>query len=289
MSKAVVVGFNGSAGSEAAVTWALERAARDKLPVIIVHAVDDRWMSPDFQYHEIIRQAGMELLQQAQAIASGRAPDVEVDIQLRHGSGGSVLRDVSKEAAIVVVGGHDKSWLDGGPVTDRALQVVSASECPVAVIPAKRGAGDRGVVVGVDGSAESLQAVAFAAAEADRGGDALTVVLAFKSPARWVEKRLPSSGLAESMVEEDRIVLAESVAGLGEKYPDLIIQQRLETDTEPAKALVNIAAGARLLVIGSRGRGAFSRTVLGSTAHAVLMQVPCPTIVTRVHRVMHGD
>ncbi len=188
MSKPIVVGFNGSAGSEAAVTWALERAARDKLPVIIVHAVDDRWMSPDFQYHEIIRQAGMELLQQAQAIASGLAPDVEVDIQLRHGSGGSVLRDVSKEAAIVVVGGHDKSWLDGGPVTDRALQVVAASECPVAVIPAKRGAGDRGVVVGVDGSAESLQAVAFAAAEADRGGDALTVVLAFKSPARWVEK-----------------------------------------------------------------------------------------------------
>ncbi len=84
-------------------------------------------------------------------------------------------------------------------------------------------------------------------------------------------------------------MLAESVAGLGEKYPDLIIQQRLETDTEPAKALVNIAAGARLLVIGSRGRGAFSRTVLGSTAHAVLMQVPCPTIVTRLHRVKHGD
>jgi nucleotide-binding universal stress UspA family protein len=52
---------------------------------------------------------------------------------------------------------------------------------------------------------------------------------------------------------------------------------------------VNIAAGARLLVIGSRGRGAFSRTVLGSTAHAVLLQVSCPTIVTRVHRVKHGD
>ncbi|MDF9749290.1 universal stress protein [Arthrobacter sp. ES3-54] len=289
MSKAIVVGFNGSAGSDAALTWALARAARDKLPVIVVHAVDDRWMSPDFQYHEIIRESGMELLQQARESASGRAPDVEVDIQLRHGSGGSVLRDVSKEAAIVVVGGHDKRWLDGGSMTDRALQVVSASECPVAVIPAKQGTGERGVVVGVDGSAESLQAVAFAAAEADLGGDELTVVLAFKSPARWVEKKLPSSGLAESMVEEDRIVLAESVAGLGEKYPDLIIQQRLETDTEPANALVNIAAGARLLVIGSRGRGAFSRTVLGSTAHAVLLQVPCPTIVTRVHRVKHGD
>ena len=289
MSKAIVVGSNGSAGSEAALTWALERAARDKLPVIIVHAVDDRWMSPEFQYHEIIREAGMDLLRRAQTSARGQAPDVEVDIQLRHGSGGSVLREVSKEAALVVVGGHDKRWLDGGPMTDRALQVVSASECPVAVIPVRRGTGDRGVVVGVDGSEESLQAVAFAAAEADRGGDELTVVLAFKSPGRWVEKQLPSSGLAESMVEENRIVLAESVAGLGAQYPDLTVHRRLETNIEPARALVNIADGARLLVIGSRGLGGFSRTVLGSTAHAVLLSVPCPTLVTRVHRVRHGD
>ena len=289
MSKSIVVGINGSTGSDAALTWALQRAARDKLPVIALHAVDDRWMSPDFQYHELIRQSGMELLDKAKASASEQAPDVEVDIQLRHGSGGSVLREVSKEAAMIVVGGHEKHHLDGGPVTDRALQVVSASECPVAVIPAKPGTGAKGVVVGVDGSEESLQAVAVAAAEADLGGDELTVVLAFKTPARWVEKQLPSSGLAESIVEEDRIVLAESVAGLGDKYPDLVVHQRLETNTQPAKALVDIAADARLLVIGSRGRGGFSRTVLGSTAHAVLLNVPCPTIVTRVHKVKHGD
>ncbi|AXJ11025.1 universal stress protein [Arthrobacter sp. PM3] len=289
MSKAIVVGINGSAGSDAALTWALQRASRDKLPVIALHAVDDRWMSPDFQYHELIRQSGMDLLEKAKASAHEQAPDVEVDIQLRHGSGGSVLRDVSKEAAIIVVGGHEKHHLDGGPVTDRALQVVSASECPVAVIPAKAGAAAKGVVVGVDGSAESQQAVAVAAAEADSGGDELTVVLAFKTPARWVEKQLPSSGLAESMVEENRIVLAESVAGLGDKYPDLVVHQRLETDTQPAKALVDAAADARLLVIGSHGRGGFSRTVLGSTAHAVLLNVPCPTLVTRVHKVKHGD
>ena len=289
MSKAIVVGINGSTGSDAALTWALQRATRDKLPVIALHAVDDRWMAPDFQYHELIRQSGMELLDKAKASASEQTPDVEVDIQLRHGSGGSVLREVSKEAAMIVVGGHEKHHLDGGPVTDRALQVVSASECPVAVIPAKPGTGAKGVVVGVDGSEESLQAVAAAAAEADLGGDELTVVLAFKTPARWVEKQLPSSGLAESIVEEDRIVLAESVAGLGDKYPDLVVHQRLETNTQPAKALVDIAADARLLVIGSRGRGGFSRTVLGSTAHAVLLNVPCPTIVTKVHKVKHAD
>ena len=67
------------------------------------------------------------------------------------------------------------------------------------------------------------------------------------------------------------------------------VHQQLETDTEPAKALVECRPEARLLVIGSRGRGGFSRMVLGSTAHAVLLNVPCPTIVTRVHKVKHED
>ena len=287
MSKPIVVGINGSAGSEAALAWALKRAAAHKLPVLCVHAVDDRWMSPDFQYHELIRESGMELLEKAKARAKSQAPDVDVDVQLRHGSPGSGLREASKEASMVVVGAHDKHWMDGGPMTDRALQIVTASDSPVAVIPSTSGAANRGVVVGVDGSEESLQAVAFAAAEADRGGDELTVVMAFRSPARWVEHQLPDSGLAETIVEEDRIALAESVAGLGDKYPDLVIHQRLETDTEPAKALTDLARDARLLVIGSRGRGGFSRLVLGSTAHAVLLNVTSPTVVTRVHKVKH--
>src|SRR6478736_144709 len=241
MSRAIIVGINGSAGSNAALAWALDRAAREKLPVTVVHAVDDRWMSPDFQYHEIIRESGMELLRDAETAAREQAPDVTVDIQLRHGSGGSVLREVSKQAAMIVVGGHDKHWMGGGPMTDRALQIVSASECPVAVVPAKPATAAKGVVVGVDGSEESLQAVAFAAAEADRGGDELTVVMPFRSPARWVARQLPESGLAASIVEEARIVLDESVAGLGDKYPDPAIPGRLQTDTEPAKALVDLA------------------------------------------------
>ncbi|MEC5181656.1 universal stress protein [Arthrobacter sp. CG_A4] len=289
MNKPIVVGFNGSAGSAAALTWALQRASRQKLPVIVIHAVDDRWMSPDFEYHELIRESGMEMVGKAQASAGEQAPDVEVEARLQHGSAGRALREASKEASMVVVGAHDKHWLDGGPLTDRALQIVTASDCPAAIVPEKQGTSGRGVVVGVDGSEESLQAVAVAAAEADRGGDELTVVLAFRSPARWVENQLPASGLAETLVEEDRIVLAESVVGLGDKYPDLVVHQRLETATEPAKALVETAAGARLLVIGSRGRGGFSRAVLGSTAHAVLLNVPCPTIVTRVHKVKHSQ
>lgn len=289
MNKPIVVGINGSARSETALAWALRRASWSKLPVIAVYAVDERWVSQDFQYQDLVRDAGMKLLQKVQASARAQAPGVEVEIQLRHGSAGAALREASREASMLVVGAHDRHLLDGGPLTDRALQVVSASDCPVAVVPPTPDSGRHGVVVGVDGSEEALQAVSFAAAEADRAGDELTVVLAVHGPAGWVDYGLPGSGLAATIVEEDKVVLAESVAGLRDRYPDLVIHQRLETDTEPAQALVDAAREARLLVIGSRGRGAFSRLVLGSTAHAVLLHAPCPTIVTRLHDVRHDE
>jgi nucleotide-binding universal stress UspA family protein len=290
MDRPIVVGISGSAGSQGAVTWAAARASLHKVPLILLHAVDDRWMTPEFQYQDLIRESAMDLLQKAQATATGQARDVKVEVQLRHGSAGSALREASREATMVVVGVHDKHWMDGGPLTDRALQVVSASDSPVAVIPAGGAvSGGTGVVVGVDGSEEALQAVRFAAAEADRDGGELTVVLAFRSPARWIEPQLGTRGLAETVIEEQRVVLSESVAGLRDTYPDLTVHQRLETDIEPAKALVDIADGARLLVIGSRGRAGFSRLVLGSTAHAVLLHVPCTTVVTRLHRAGHEN
>ncbi len=288
MSKPIVVGINGSAGSDAALSWALDRAAQRNLPVLIMHATDDRWITRDIQNREMLREAGLDLLQKAEAVAREKAAGVKVESQLRHGSAAAALREASAGASMVVVGVHNKHWLDGGPLTDRALQVVSASDCPVAVIPPGPQAEHAGVVVGVDGSEESLQAVVIAAAEADHAGDELTVVHAFPPADRWVKETMPDGRLTETVIAEDRIVLSESVAGLTDKYPDLVVHQELETYKEPAKALVDAAAKARLLVIGSRGRGGFSRLVLGSTAHAVLLNVPCPTIVTRLEKVKHN-
>ena len=271
------------------MAWALERASNHHLPVIAVHAADDRWISPEFQYHDLIRDRGTELLKTVEADAAANAPDVNIQAELHYGSPGAVLREMSAAAAMIVIGSHTRVWPDGGPVTDRALQIVSASDCPVVVVPREFVSGKRGVVVGVDGSEESLQAVNFAAAEADRESDELTAVLAVNRPIRWIERETPGRGLDKMIEDEENIVLAESVAGLRVSFPDLVVHQRLEKDLDPAQALVEEAASARILVIGSRGRGAFARLVLGSTAHAVLVRVPCPTVVTRLHRVSHDE
>ncbi|KRE80425.1 universal stress protein [Arthrobacter sp. Soil762] len=286
MKNPIVVGVNDSGSSEAALAWAMHRAAALKMPVLLVHAVDDRWTYDTPGYYEMLRKAGAELVATAKARALAEAPSVDVRTMLGSGSPGYALRKRSKDAAMMVIGsGH--AW-PGGTLTDRALQIAAVATCPVAVIGEHDPAARHGILVGVDGSEESTQAVAFAAAEADRDGQGLTVLHAFRGPNRWVQKGMPESNFAELIVEEERIVLAETIAGLADIYPDLVVHQVLETDKEPADALVASAQDARLLVLGSRGRGSFKRLMLGSTAHTVLTHLPCPTIITRVRTVKHA-
>jgi nucleotide-binding universal stress UspA family protein len=63
----------------------------------------------------------------------------------------------------------------------------------------------------------------------------------------------------------------------------------LETNNGPVAALVEAGTEAQMLVVGSRGRGGIKRLLLGSTAHGVLKQLPCPTVITRIKRIKHTD
>lgn len=283
MKNPIVVGVNDTEASQAAVSWAMRRAAVLQLPVILIHAVDDRWSYENYALIDTVRKYGTELLEKARARAVEAEPSVDLEAKLVSGSAGYVLRKQSRKASMVVVGAGE-SWF-GAAVTDRALQIAAVAHCPVAVIGRKAGDdGRRGILVGADGSEEATQAVAFAAAEADRDGQDLTILHAFGNPLFRVPKGMPGSELAERAADEERVILSETAAGLAADYPDLAVHQVLAVDRNPAQALTEAAGNARLLVLGSRGKGAFKRLLMGSTAHAVLSQLPCPTIITRVRR-----
>jgi nucleotide-binding universal stress UspA family protein len=269
MSEAIVVGVGDSPSSEAAMRWAMHRAAALKLPVLLVHAVDDRWAYDAVGYNDWIRNSGAALLSDAKDRAAKMEPTVSLSTDLVHGAPGYSLRKKSKKASMVVIGsGH--SWV-GGSLTDGEHDLSTR----------------QGVLVGADGSEESIQAVGFAAAEADRTGQELTVLHAFRLPDPWLSRGMPGGDFNGIIEEEERVVLAETVAGLADTYPDLTVHQVLQTDRSPAEALLGAAKTASLLVVGSRGRGSFKRLMLGSTAHAVLAKLPCPTIITRVKPVKH--
>ncbi|TNB72119.1 universal stress protein [Arthrobacter sp. BB-1] len=286
-TKPIAVGIIDSSPSNAALLWAAARARRLKLPLAVLHVLDDRWMAGEaldaLPYIDALRNSALDMLKEAGERVRAAEPDLQVTTELLEGSVGGSLGDYSKNASMLVLGssGHSRAAL-----TDRALQAAATAECPVAVIGTNQGGG-QGVVVGVDGSRESTQAVAFAASEADALGEELTVLYAFTGPNRWIKAGLPSSSFAEHVVEEEQIVLSETVAGLRQDYPGLVVHGVLETVLEPADALVQAAANARMLVLGSRGRGGFGRLLLGSTAHGVLTQPPCPTVITRLKKTRH--
>jgi nucleotide-binding universal stress UspA family protein len=276
--KPIAVGTNDSVQGQAAVLWAAHRAHRAGLPLVIVHVIDDRWVAEPYPWFGTLQQAGEELLKTAAGRLEGAVP-VTPATELLTGSVGGQLAKYSKRTSMMVIGSGSGHL--GGALADRALQVATAAKVPVAVVGTQDLEGRSGVVVGVDGSAEATQAVAFAAAEADREGDELTVVYAVNVPDPIIDAGLTPGALADLVVDEERIVLSETVAGLKEDYPDLTVHQQLEGDKGAVDALVEAAARARLLVVGSRGRGAFKRLLLGSTAHGVLKHLPCPTIITR--------
>ena len=74
--------------------------------------------------------------------------------------------------------------------------------------------------------------------------------------------------------------LSEAVAPYREKHPEVHVVERVVRG-HAAEALVVASAGARMLVVGSRGRGAMAGLVLGSVSQAAIYHAQCPVLVVR--------
>jgi len=80
--------------------------------------------------------------------------------------------------------------------------------------------------------------------------------------------------------QEGHEILAERLAGWQEQYPDVSVRRRIVCD-RAAHWLIDEAARAQLVVLGSRGRGGFTRMLLGSVSTAVAESSMTPVIVVR--------
>ncbi|MEV0224890.1 universal stress protein [Streptomyces sp. NPDC050704] len=126
----------------------------------------------------------------------------------------------------------------------------------------------RPITVGVDGSAESLAAVQWAAREAVRRGLPVRVVHAWEK----------SDGADEPAGARE--ALAETVRDLADRHPDLPVSTGL-LDGGPVEALVTAAADAEMLVLGSRGHGAIVGFLLGSVGQQVIAESGRPVVLVR--------
>ena len=135
------------------------------------------------------------------------------------------------------------------------------------------------VVVGVDGSEESRLALRWAFEYSQMSGAPLEAVIAWKIPASY---GWPTSYDDVDLEKRAQETLQETVRDvLGESAP---VTRRL-AHGHPAIALVAASEHAQLLVVGSRGHGAFTGMLLGSVSQHCVQHAHCPVVVIRGH---HG-
>ncbi|MFW6690966.1 universal stress protein [Streptomyces sp. MAR4 CNX-425] len=137
------------------------------------------------------------------------------------------------------------------------------------------------VLVGVDGSPAGLAAVAVAAREARMRGIGLRVVHAFFWPMMRVPLEPSSMGPPEGgLRNQAERTVEEALRHARETAPDIEAEGAVVTgDTLPVMA--EESRGAALAVVGSRGLGAFTGLLLGSTAVHLAAHGHCPVLVVR--------
>lgn len=276
----IVVGTDGSEHATRATRWALEEARVHGADVEIVlvwsyvdqHHIDrsDRF-DPD--YSEEAARAALaawvaETVGDDDAVALTERAVLDLPVR--------ALLDAGDGADLLVLGARGTGGFEGlllGSVSERVAQLAAR---PVAVIrdpaPVKGGQ----VVVGVDGSARSLDAMRWAAAEARARAADLDVVHAWRPPMMAAPPMVTVLPGFSALEDAGRTVLDTALADPA--LADVRVEGHL-TFGFAARVLLERADGAGLLVAGTRGRGRVTSALLGSVSRQLLHHAPCPVVV----------
>jgi nucleotide-binding universal stress UspA family protein len=298
----VVVGVDGSAGSRAALIHALTSAAQRgaDLEVVSCYPVTPMWTGgyplaiPDT---EAIRadtaSRARELVDDVRrSSAVSGVPGVDgVDVRLVVSEARAVpeLLKRSEHADLLVVGSRGRGAMRSALLGSVALHCVTHARCPVVVVhPRSSVTEPRLVVVGVDGSSESREALVAALQEARRTGAEVEVVATYFPVDSWTDATLvlvPSieairADLQRRTEELVADVVRAEVATAGGAPP----VRTTICEGPAADVLLRQAQTAQLLVVGSRGRGAMRGLLLGSVALHCAMHAPGAVMLVHPQR-----
>jgi nucleotide-binding universal stress UspA family protein len=138
------------------------------------------------------------------------------------------------------------------------------------------------VVVGVDGSEESIAALSWAARYATAVGATLRAVAAWHFPA--AAGTAPVGFAPEPVRAEAEEHVRDSIAAAIAKVLQGPAAEKVETKIaygHPAQVLLDESSDADLLVVGHRGRGAFTGMLVGSVSTHCVTHATCPVVVVR--------
>ncbi|MFD6354351.1 universal stress protein [Nocardia tengchongensis] len=278
LDRPIVVGVDASESALHAVRWgAVDAALRGAALhlVFAVPAVADAPLdeTPVRMLHDRLRDTAQSALDSAAQIAREAVTDrpaPEIRTFLVDAPAVTVLSGLAETAYYVVVGVRGMSAYHRSLLGSVSTGVARHAQGPVVVVPGGvQAISDRPVVVGVDGSAHSVRALEIAFDEASRRGVPLIAVQAWE-------------------VSGDTRTYGDSVAlltGMLERntaaYPGVDVKT-LVMEGRPARVLLDAAADAQLLVVGSHGTRGYPGMALGSTGHALLHGSECPIALVRL-------
>jgi nucleotide-binding universal stress UspA family protein len=214
---------------------------------------------------------------------------VDVSAVTRVARVSDTLIEFSESADLLVVGTRGHGDLAGAVLGSIAFAVSAHARCPVVVVRGQTAlpGPDRPVVVGVDGSPTSDEALRYGADVAAGLAAPLIVVSAYRTltSEAWAEGYvyLEAEGgpTFDTLARQSATEVAAASARIARQaHPDLPITEQVEEGL-PARALAKASDQAGLLVVGSRGHGGFVGLMLGSVGHALIHSAPCP--VTIIH------
>ena len=279
-SSGMVVGVDGSGPSIHALQWAARRTGRfgPIQPVIAWHYPWWSYIGPAVpQANPFEEAARAEVDQALSSVRSMNPSDIAEPIVVR-ARAASTLMDIGASAGLIVVGTRGRSGLTDGFVGSVASGVVARSPVPVAVVPPSAPLDDhhRRVIVGIDGSPNSIQAMQWAAAN-------VPVTSVIEAVHVWTPEPKPpalSSAQHEAVHKaRARLVLDETLSQVAQAGPVEPPVRAHLVQGDPRSVLREWSARSDLLVLGARGRGAVAHLLVGSVTTALVQRPRATTVV----------
>lgn len=282
----ITVGLDGSPESLAAARWAAGEAERRGAALRLLHA----WILLVAQPRDLAREDDQDywakrLVRAAHTEVQQLRPDLHIVDELVAGDPATALLKAAGESTMTVLGSRGLDRVSSFFLGDVALHVAGRAERPVVLVRA--GARDErlspadggGVVVGAGlhgpGGDEVL---AFACGAAAGRGVPLTAVHGLSLPVQAYAPWGIDPDVAEELGHEARQQLSAALRPWRATYPDLPVTGTVRLES-PARAVVQAAEGAGLVVVGRRRHRAALTPRLGAVVQACVHHASCPVAV----------
>jgi nucleotide-binding universal stress UspA family protein len=214
--------------------------------------------------------------------------DVHIEARTVDGRTGRVLLQQAESASMIALGRRHLHGLGRAVVGSTSLIVAARSRCPVVVVPtAWKPRRPSRILVGVDGSRHSIEALRFAYQYASRSGACIIALHAWTAVDYYVNIS-EGDDIASAWRHNADLALAESLAGWASEFPDVTVSRVIDM-RHPVESMVEHSGSADLLVVGTRGRHGPAPIAIGSVTRHVMADAVCPVAVVRHdrHQVVH--